>query len=350
MMLKPVEVYIVLVNYRSWRDTVECLESLFKMAYSNFKVLVVDNDSQDGSILHLQNWATGVDAISPPDALFYDKTSIESLPVAKPIPFALSNSGKAISKADFDSKLLLIASKANLGFAGGNNIGIRLALAHQAEYIWLLNNDTVVAKDTLNKLVEHSERAKQANIKLGIVGAKLLYFHDPTLVQAVLGRYRPFFASTDHIGLKQKSSNTFKCLQIQRDDYIVGASMFVSAKFIHDVGLMSEDYFLYFEEIDWVKRGGERGYKIDVCLDAVVYHKEGASIGGASKDKNNKSELSDFYSVRNRLLITHKYYRKYLLPVYISLIFVAVNRIRRKQFSRIPLLLKAIKSSLRSKG
>lgn len=345
--LQEPRVYIILVNYKNWQDTVECLESIFKLSYSNFRVIVIDNDSQDSSIEHLKEWASGTESV-PLYGQFYTDTNLSCKPVNKAIAFQQINPEKLEVIEPSDYKLYLAESKENLGFAGGNNIGIKLALAHQADYVWLLNNDTVIAPDTLTRLQSYFEKASKAKRRPGIIGAKLLYYHNPKLVQAVLGRYSPFKASTQHIGLNQPADASFVDLKIGNEDYIVGASMFVSADFIQEVGLMSEEYFLYFEEIDWVKRGREKNFEIDICLDAIVYHKEGASTGGGMKDNNNKSELSDFYSIRNRLIITKKFYKKYLLSVYLSLIFVAINRIKRKQLNRIPLIIKAIKSSLSS--
>ncbi|WP_347156790.1 glycosyltransferase family 2 protein [Pontibacter chitinilyticus] len=346
-MLDTTNVYIVLVNYKGWQETIECLESLFKLAYPHFKVVVVDNGSQDSSIDQLKRWADGTLPLPNINTSFYTKTSLDASYVKKPVPYNLVADTEASGPAAYEHRLLFIPAPTNIGFAGGNNLGIKLALAQGADYIWLLNNDTVVSKDSLLNLVEYFEKAKLNKEPLGILGAKLVYYHNPNLVQAILGRYNPFLGTTAHVGLNCDACTSFADLEIRRNDYIVGASMFVSAEFVQNVGLMSEEYFLYFEEIDWVKRGEEKGYQIGVCHKAVVYHKEGAAIGGGMKDNSNKSELSDFYSIRNRLLVTKKFYRKYLLPVYLSLIFVAINRIRRKQYDRLSLIYKALKSSFR---
>jgi GT2 family glycosyltransferase len=338
-------VYIVLVNYKGWKDTIECLESLFKMPYPNFKVVVVDNDSQDGSLATIAQWADGT-LMLPFDEEFYTQAPVASYPIKKPIPYQLLEAGKP-DQAIPNPRLYLVQSAENLGFAGGNNVGIRLAMLQQADYVWLLNNDTVVEPSALNHLVGHYESAKQPDSRLGILGAKLLYYHNPKLVQAVLGRYKPLLATTEHIGHLQPADTSFEDLQPGQNDYIVGASMFVSAAFIREVGLMAEEYFLYFEELDWVKRGLAKNYTIALCAEALVYHKEGASIGGGMKDNDRKSALSDFYSIRNRLIITRKYYKKYLPSVYFSLLLVAANRVKRKQLTRIPLLLKAFRASLK---
>ena len=339
-------VYIVLVNYKNWQDTLECLESIYKLEYPAFKVVVVDNNSGNGSLEKLQQWASGT--LSPAlNDQFYTSGLVASCPIAKPICHRLVNSESIANFPIGDESLYLIGSDKNLGFAGGNNLGMQLALAHKADYVWLLNNDTVVSKDSMPRLVQHYQKAWQHKQPLGILGAKLLYYHNPNLVQALLGRYSPLTATTRHIGLNLPASQIPSKLEITENDYIVGASMFVSSRFIKEVGLMSEDYFLYYEELDWVKQAQAKGYTIDVCLRARVYHKEGASIGGSQKAKNSKSKLSDYYSIRNRLLITRKFYRPYLPSVFLSLIFVLINRVKRGQFSRLPFILRLIFKSIK---
>ena len=117
--------------------------------------------------------------------------------------------------------------------------------------------------------------------------------------------------------------------------------MFVSKEFIQDVGLMCEDYFLYFEELDWVLRGKVKGYKLGYYWKSIVHHKEGGTIGSSSKG-NEKSELADYWFVRNRLFFTKKFYHKFLWLVYVSFVGVIFNRIIRFQFDRISMILKII--------
>lgn len=339
-------VYIVLVNYKNWQDTIECLESLLKLDYPSYRIVVVDNNSENGSIEKIQQWTEG-EVLPLFEKHFYTSAPVLPQPVNKPVEYMLIEAKQINDTRLSESKLYLINSFNNLGFAGGNNLGIRLAMEHRAEFVWLLNNDTVVERESLSHLVSNFQKKRQADQSLGILGAKLLYYHNPKLIQAVLGSYNPLMASTKHIGLNMQDGTTFENLKITDNDYVVGASMFVSTEFIQTVGPMSEEYFLYFEEIDWVKRGQACGYRIDICTEAKVYHKEGAAIGGGIKNNNSKSELSDYYSIRNRIEISKKYYRAYLPTVYFSLIFAIINRIKRGQFSRLALILKVIYKSIR---
>jgi len=121
----------------------------------------------------------------------------------------------------------------------------------------------------------------------------------------------------------------------------VGASMLVSKHFIETIGVMGQDYFLYYEDLDWSIRG-KKLFKLACSLNSIVYHKEGASTGGNTKGKNTKSKISDYYSIRNRVLFTKKYFKWYLPTVYLGLIITVINRIRRKQYSRLWIILKII--------
>jgi GT2 family glycosyltransferase len=337
-------IFIILVNYNGWLDTIECIESLLKLNYPNYRIVVVDNNSTDSSLTHIRNWSQGL-----VDPYLTADNSLKSLVFPlhpKPLPLHMMEDDHLEGKVE-KGAVTLIKSTKNLGFAGGNNLGIKLALNNQAAYIWLLNNDTVVRPDALSHLVQTFSRYKKGQAaKLGMLGGKLRYYHQPEMLQAVMGVYKPFFGATAHIGQNELDQGQFDHIAIQENYYIVGACLFLSRDFIHEVGPMAEDYFLYYEEIDWVNRARKSNYEIAVCPEAVIYHKEGASVG--NKVNGVKSKVSDYFSIANRLKITKRYYKKYLIPVYFSLSFILINRIRRRQFSRIPMILKIFIESLKS--
>jgi GT2 family glycosyltransferase len=121
--------------------------------------------------------------------------------------------------------------------------------------------------------------------------------------------------------------------------------MMVSNQFVEQVGMMSTDYFLYFEELDWIIRGKKHGFSYTFCPGSIIYHKEGKSTGGTS-NKDNKSYIADYYSITNRLVFTGKYFPSYRFPVYLSLMGVLLNRIKRGQFSRVKMVLDILFASL----
>lgn len=335
---------IILVNYKGWADSIECLESIFKSTQPDLKIILVDNASSDGSIEKIIAWARGqleIEAKNP--QLAY----LTKPPTNKPIPFTLHNSSDISEGSDYsrDEKLVLIQSNKNEGFAAGNNLGINYALIREeADYIWLLNNDTVINPDTLNQLVASAKNYKKQNKRIGIIGAKLMHYYKPSLIQAVGGILNAYTANTTHLGDLELDKGQYDFDISDEINYPVGASMFVSVDFIKDVGLMNESYFLYYEELDWVYRGSSKNWSIGYCWQAKIYHKEGASIGSNSSGKK-KSALADFYGIRNKLLFTRKYFPENLFWVSISFSVVIVRRLLRKQYKRIPTITKMLFSN-----
>lgn len=286
------KVFIIMVNWNGWEDTVECLHSLDKLDYSNYSSIVVDNGSTDSSV-------------------------------------------QEISRRFPD--IMLIESDENRGFAGGNNLGIKQALNEGTDYVWLLNNDTVVDKDALSHLVQRMEE----DTDIGICGSKLIYYHQCDTIQALGGgSYNKWLATTDNFGQHQPVDTPCNPQQIEDDlDFVIGASMLVSRSFLNEVGWLSEDYFLYYEEIDWGIRA-QPHFSLGFAPKSIVYHKEGASTKATNRRKDNKSRLSDYYLVKNRFKLTQKFY-PYLLPLmYLTTGWTIINRMQRGQWDRIPMIIK----------
>jgi GT2 family glycosyltransferase len=271
------KVYIIILNYNGWADTIECLESVLRSDYSNYQVVVVDNNSPNNSMEYIKAWAEGkLDVwVKSGHPLRY----LSFPPVKKPIPYVYYSRGEAEKGGDPELEkrmeqnlsrgmttrypIIFIQTGENLGFAGGNNVGIRYALYKgDFEFLWILNNDTVVKRDSLTMLVEKAKCYREKNIgKIGIIGSKLLYYDMPNVIQGVGGKYNKFLAVTKHIGAFEKDKSQYDNEKVlKKIDYIIGASMFVSKDFLYDVGLMCEDYFLYYEELDWAIRGRRNGY------------------------------------------------------------------------------------------
>lgn len=281
-------IYVVLVNWNGRADTLECLESLARCSVADLRVLVVDNASADGSIPAFESWGRGEVAVERPAAVW------DLLPAADPRPISVETiSREDVGQRQVDAFVTVIAAGANLGFAGANNLGIRQALADpDCRYVWILNNDTVTSPDAPAVLA--ARMASQPS--LGILGATLLFYHDPDHVQTIGSwwgtktvRGGPVFfrAHRDHLPDQAEVE--------RRIDYVSGASMFTSRAFLEAVGPMSEDYFLYYEELDWTRR--MRGkFDLGWCPEAVVYHKEGASIGTSSVKRPSDTSLYYYYA------------------------------------------------------
>lgn len=308
------KVYIIILNYNGWENTIECLESVLKIEYPNFQVIVCDNNSTDNSLKKIIEWAEGYRIVE------------ETLHKNIVYPFEIKPIDYDIIDVNFmkksNKKLLFLKIEKNLGFAGGNNQGVKYAIKqNDFEYIWFLNNDTVVEKNSLTKVVEYMSKSN----KMGICGSKLLYYNNPNIIQGLAGSYNPFFGISKHI---------YNVASLDKISYVIGAAMLVKKEFLEKIGLMNEFYFLYYEELDWAKRA-ENKFKIDVCLDSIVYHKEGASIV-------TRSSFSEYYLLRNRLIFTWIYYKKYLLIVFIRMLMNIFHPFHKRPYKRLEMLKKVV--------
>lgn len=296
-------VYIILVNWRGYADTIECLESLLRIAAPEFRVIVVDNESRDEGVAKLADWAGGR---SEADRRGAPWAALPAGRVRSPTFQVLS------SAARFDPAtaplVTVIRCADNLGFAAGNNVGIRAALGDpDCGWCWLLNNDTVVDPQALARLCERA----QADPRIGICGSTLLYYDTPSRIQSLGGTYNRFIGRGRNLAMGRPASELPASSEIEGAlDYIVGASMLVSRGFLQTVGLMNEDYFLYFEELDWSRRNAGR-YRQVWARDSLVYHKEGGSIGTNSRGRMSDTALY-YYNV-NFLRFTRRYHNA-LLP------------------------------------
>lgn len=285
---------IVVLNYKNWGDTIECLESLLRLDYPHFEIIVCDNDSRDGSVENIMAWALG--NISP--VAWHTCVTARRAPVFKPVVAhrLVPVTQVGLPRAQEDARLFVLPTGRNGGFSAGNNVGIRFAMARaDVGFIWLLNNDTVVAPDALSVMVAKLEQ----DASIGICGAKLLNYEQPCAVQALGGaRYVRWQARArallpqDFPGLTGK--NLVAAVESEMG-YAIGASMLVPRRFIETVGELSESYFLYFEEIDWIRRA-KGHFRLAYCPEAVVYHRLGASTGKASN-----SQLLWFHLSRSRI-------------------------------------------------
>jgi GT2 family glycosyltransferase len=303
-------VAIIIVNYNNWADTLECLESLSQIHYPVYQIIVVDNHSTDDSIFYLTQWAVGnLCSWSPPHPpLNY----LTIPPAGKPLPYQVYrwqghpntqemdfqfHPDYPANPSDRPPRLVIIESDRNGGFAAGNNIGIQYAILQGTEYFLLLNNDTVVTRDFLSPLV----KAAQEDKSIGIVGGKIMNYQNPQLIWAAGGgKITRWTSGTHHIGVKEmdglKYAVRFDC------DYITGCLLLIKKEVIDTIGLMKEEYFLYYEETDWNLRAKQAGYRRVYIPEAVIYHKASVSLSPLNI-------LLTYYYTRNRIYLVKQNYR-----------------------------------------
>ena len=307
---------IILVDWKGWQDTEECVQSILNARVSVVDIVVVDNDPE-------------VVASARLDAYFCQKMKCQKT-VAAAATACYANS----TMRNREIQIILIAAQCNHGFAAGCNLGIRWALAHGAEYFWLLNNDTVIDPGALQALkVRSSESNDEA-----IVGSWVRYRNSPEKTQVYGGsRYCPWLASVHDVQTKEDSLKGY--------DYIYGAAMFLSRNVVQKVGFLEESLFLYGEELDYACRARGYNIKLAVADDSIVYHRHGGSIG-SSLDLRKRSDLSDFYSLRNKVFITKRYYSKARFMVILRLAVSLLVRLRLGEWMKARMAWYAIRLML----
>jgi GT2 family glycosyltransferase len=292
-MVQEPRVSIILLNWNTWSDTIECLESLDQISYLEYDIVIVDNGSTDDSVIKI------CDYLSNSGWILKDSPIIESFPTRSYVQaiaggFERAGSQKAIRRCDF------ILNSVNRGFTGGNNIAMKFAGGKLApDYILLLNNDTVVAEDFLKELV----KAMEEHLDCG--------FASPMILDCVADGVAKRTSTIQYAGAVQ-SLYLFIPLhrrQSELDDgkevlpsltgYAHGTCMLVRAQAIKEIGMLDEDYFCYREENDWGLRGKKKGWKALFVPTSKVWHKGGKSSGQVRG-------MALYYMARNSILIIKK--------------------------------------------
>lgn len=309
------------INWNGWRDTVVCLQSLLQLQPPRFQVVVCDNGSGDGSLDQLCDWLQKQSG-------FVRRAGVADVDGAISFdgPFACG-----------PSAVHLLPLAANAGYAGAINRSIAWGRRHLGgRDFWLLNNDIWAEPNALAHLVQ----ATRAVPDIGLCGSVLLDWGVPQSVQAIGGQYSRALAVGRHLTALPKSAQAEQGVFFGID-YPVGASLFVTHEYLDAVGLMSEAYFLYYEEMDWAERGRRCGFRPAVALQSRVQHREGASTGSHGGVRR-KSMLSEHYGVVNRLRITRRFWPACLPLVWLSLWFVVVERALHGEWGRALLVLRRL--------
>ena len=242
---KPL-ISIITINYNNTEITGDFLESVCYVDYDNIEVIVVDNASKENPSEKLREIYPAVN---------------------------------------------IILSKKNLGFAGGNNLGIKAA---KGNYFFFVNNDTVLTANIFEGLLEIFEKYPDA----GVVSPKFHYYDSPGTIEfAGYNKVNNFTARNSMVGCKTKDHGQYD--EIKVTNYAHGGAMMVPRKVVDEVGLMPELYFLYYEEFDWCEQIKRKGYKVYYQYKSLIYHKESMSVG-------KKSTLKTFYLNRNRILFMRR--------------------------------------------
>ena len=286
-------VSIVILNWNGWRDTLECLESVYKIKYPNYNIILLDNASSDESLEKIKEYLNGRIKVNSP---FFEYSE------NKPVKFKeyLKNEIKfAVDNHYLNKELILIENDKNYGFTEGNNIGIRYALnTLNSDYILLLNNDTVVDECFLNELVKVAE----SDPKIGFIGPKVYYYDykgRKDVINFAGGKQNLWKFKPSHIGYKKIDKGQYDANQ--EVDYIHGCCLLTRAQMLRDIGLLDKEYVSYREENDWAIRGYISGWKSVYAYKSKMWHK----IGGSTN--RNTNLFVDYLETKNRFLFVKKY-------------------------------------------
>jgi GT2 family glycosyltransferase len=275
-----------------------------ELEHPRFEIIIVDNKSTNRSIDKLRIWLDrrGSCCVKKNKHVVLEG-SWECLAYFE---YRFLEESK-LSKLDSMTNVSIIAAADNDGFAAGSNIGIRRALSNtKCDFVWVLNNDTIVGRTSLTDLLEYHE-SKALNSPVGIIGAKLLYYHQPSVIQAFSGYFNKWTGKVKTLGVGEEDDGQYDDFG-EEVDYANGASMLVSRSFLETVGLMEESFFLYCEEIEWSHRARLLGLKTYICPKVTIYHKQGSSThtGGRFSSEDKSLRIEKFkYSSMLRLYHLH---------------------------------------------
>lgn len=294
-MPKPSKVIVTLLNWNGKKDTLECLGSLQKVSYKNFQTIVVDNGSTDDSVKVL-------------------KSAYPEMPI--------------------------LQTGENLGFAGGNNIGIEWALRHKAEWILLLNNDTIVAPDFLDAFMRAAKEKPQAKI----LGAKIFRYDQPEVIDHLGGIWSPELGEFCSLSSGETDHPYFDMKEV---DYVCGAALLMHRSVPETIGLLEPKFFLFWEESDFCLRAKKAGLQVWTAPEAKVWHKVSSSFTGGKPHMH-------YFWWRSRLLWIERnctphekksLYKKVILPEMTKLLrhfvtrsifsFFSSNEKKKQQLKRL---------------
>ena len=303
-------VYTIVLNYKTWQFTQDCISSLLAGDYPAQHIIVVDNASPNDSVSQLNAFFGTLDA-NPQrnDSVTYPITHYQT--PTGPITF--------------------IRSPVNEGYAAGNNIGLKHALAGEdAAFFWVLNNDTTVATDALSKLVSYSTDPQHTHS--GLIGSLLLHYDQPRVVQTIGGRHIPWLGISVPVGEGLSVDPGALSRLMPQVNYVVGAACFLNRQTLIRVGFIPDDYFLYYEDTAWSLEAQKKGFVNNCCLDSLVYHREGASTRSTT---DRLSERAEYYFARNKIRFTRRYYPHYLPLMLFSATTAMLVRIWAGNFAAV---------------
>lgn len=293
------KICIIILNWRSKEETVECIKSLNEHISNPYAIMIIDNDSNDGSVEYIESNISSVYKSID----IYRKTEWINIS-----PISLGN-------------ILIYETEKNGGYAYGNNIGMAMAFSMGFEYVWILNNDTYVTNDALTPMIEESIKIKNSGCD-GVVGS---------IIKKSNGEVECYGGGTVYPCLgKVRVVRQYNKKKLEdRNFFLMGSSMLIPLQVYKSIGGIDEDYFMYFEEADWQRKMLSAGHSVSIAEDSIVYHRSA---------EKNKSTNYYYYMSRSGVIFSRRY-----CPVggYISLLYILASIVIKTAFDY-----RAIKATL----
>lgn len=297
--------YIIIINFKTWQHTIECLNSLQDLNNHDFAIRIVEVEDHNNSRSEIRKWVN--------------------------------------ENQKMDVKIIELDD--NLGFAGANNKAIEQVLNESEScFFWLLNNDAVVEPDALDQLIATWYALDNEARQPAFIGSKVIDYNHREIVQTVGGKFNPRTAITSLTGLNQQVSS-FPETGVLETDFVMGASMFFHSSIVSSIGLLDESYFLYYEDVDWCYRASEAGFSNYTCLGSIVFHKQGATIGN-SYNKTSFNPDTFKYLHSSYIKFVRKHFPGRLPIAHFMLIKQAVGKFTRGRYCESSLIFKVFIESL----
>jgi len=318
---------VIIVTFNASDVILDCLESLLAARDVRLAIVVVDNASPDRTPDTITHWAAGrhADAASA-------ELPFEIAPCPKPIPLGTQ---EEVPFAATGHRLTLIETGLNVGFAAGVNRGLDHLSAHQdIDRFWILNPDSIVPPGTPPALARAAGSGPGGAFSL--MGGRIVYCAPPyTTIQLDGGTIDRRTGSTRNVNQFGPSEDT-PPPDPGRLDFIAGTHMVVSRAFLESAGLMPEDYFLYYEEVDWALCRAD--LPLAFCDQAPIYHRAGTAIGSGRPDRS-PTPFSVYFLHRNRMKLMRRYFPRGLAGAYVFSIAKAGQFALRGEFPQAHALL-----------
>ncbi len=306
---------VLILNWNNWQDTIECLSSLKDQTFQDFDTIIIDNGSTDDSVIKIQNW---INNNYKYNGFIYEEYNRSDIANGK---IATSN----IAEQSSPQKITMIMNGDNLGFAAGNNVGIKYAMQKDYEYFFLLNNDTTLDKRCFSNLMNESI---ENNIKVATV--KICYYDKPQIVWNCGGKVN-FLGKNKYFYAKEDASN---CPSFNfKVGLVTGCALLIHKEIIREYGMLTERFFFGEEDWDFSLRMKKFGVEMYCIPSAIIYHKVG-STSVSFFDQKLVSKAAIHYI--NRFINLKDYYNplywtvwREMYLIYIYFLFLR-NKVSRK--------------------